>query len=73
MITVTAGTDAVAANATSHVITHNLGNASAFLIGVFGDWNTGAPFKTAQDANTITVGFPNEAPGSQNIDWSVGE
>lgn len=45
---------------TTSVITHGLADASAILLAAFANWNAGQPFITAQDANTITVTFPNE-------------
>lgn len=66
------GRDSIALNDTSHVITHNLNDATAFLVGAYGDWNSGAPYISAQAANTITVQFPNQCtnnPGS--LVWTV--
>ena len=45
---------------TSSVITHNLGDAAAILLSAFPNWNAGSLYITDQDANTITVTFPNE-------------
>lgn len=68
------GTDAISATDTTHIITHSLGSATALLISAYATWNAGSPYKTAQDANTITVTFPNECPsGGGFLDWAVAE
>lgn len=66
------GTDSIALGSSTHVITHNLGNASAFIVFATANWNSGAINIIAQDADTITIQFANDCtlnPGSLN--WSV--
>jgi hypothetical protein len=58
--TVTTFSNSIALGDTSSIITHNLGDAAAILLAAFPNWNSGEPYITAQDANTITVTFPNE-------------
>lgn len=71
-VSVARGKDAVSAGATSAVITHSLADATAIIIAAITDWNSGAPYQTAQDANTITVTFPNECPtGDGFLRWAV--
>ena len=58
-------------SATSVVITHNLGSVSAVLTSaVTGGWN-GRPYISARDANTITITFGNQAPGSGTLTVDV--
>lgn len=72
-VTITSGSDSIAQGDTAHIITHNLGNASAILLGAYANWNSGQVYIVAQDANTITVAFPNECPLAVggSLEWSV--
>lgn len=60
-LTHTIVTQAVAATDTTAVITHNLGSASANLVGFSSSWHTSF-IVLSQDANTITVEFGTECP-----------
>lgn len=70
---ITSGQDSIAQGDTVHIITHNLADATAILMGAYGNWNSGQPYIVDQDANTITIAFPNECPLSSGgaLDWSV--
>jgi hypothetical protein len=66
------GRDSIAQGDTSHVITHNLDDANAYLLGVTANWNAGCIYQIAQDANTITVEFANENPLNPGaLTWHV--
>jgi len=56
--------ESVAGDATQKIITHSLNNAAAVLTACIPDGWPGEPYVTAQDANTITVDFTQQAlPG----------
>lgn len=57
--TVTTFSNSIAQDDRTSVITHNLGDPAAILLGAFANWNSGQPYITDQNANTITVTFPN--------------
>lgn len=60
-LTHTIVTQAVVATDTTAVITHNLGSASANLVGFSSSWHTSF-IVLSQDANTITIEFGTECP-----------
>lgn len=62
---------AVLAGATSGTFTHNLGSATAKLIGPVADFNAGAIYTTAKAANTFSVAWQNGAPVGGGI-WTWG-
>jgi len=62
--TVTTYNNSIAQGDLESVITHNLGDANAILLSAFANWNSGQPYITDQDADTITVKFPNACPFS---------
>jgi len=72
-VAITTGQDSVAQGDTTHVITHNLNDANAILLSAMCNWNASMPYIIAQDANTITVEFPNECPlaANGNLMWAV--
>lgn len=57
--TVTTYSNDVDLDDATSVITHNLGDAAAILLSAFANWNSGQPYIIDQDADTITVAFPN--------------
>src|SRR5262245_16334293 len=60
---VVSATQAVAADDTTAVLTHNLGSTSAVLVGAYGQgWNIGSVTILSKTLNTITISFGNQVP-----------
>jgi len=71
----TKGRQAIALDDESAIIVHSLNDASAYLVSAFANWNSSQPYIIAQDANTITVAFPNSCSLSTGgeLAWAISK